>query len=288
MRSMKTTGGLTRGRGMTETQRSMWLLFMPVCAEINAAMQELSGVSYETSEQHKESFKSRVQRDILDTKEILGVLAMRNPFGPDKSLRNIMNGVTAEGRVNADRAKEIGAEIVQSMVGSCVDTFSFKRNMQIVPMNCRTSANIGGETIQIDSELLFQRLIATNPNPDDLPVLFQYKLCSYPPSLFDKNALPREATKSLLSNELWNIAEKVNKSKPLDSCSFVLDGGALLHRLPWTKGKTYGEICQVYVDHLETRYGKKVSIVFDGYETPSTKDVAHMRRNKAPGPIVKL
>ena len=45
MRSMKTSGGLTRGRGMTEQKRLTWLLSMPACAEVNLAMQELTGVS---------------------------------------------------------------------------------------------------------------------------------------------------------------------------------------------------------------------------------------------------
>ena len=44
MRSLKTTGGLTQGRGMTELQRSIWLLSMPASAEINFAMQELTDV----------------------------------------------------------------------------------------------------------------------------------------------------------------------------------------------------------------------------------------------------
>ena len=39
MRSMKTSGGLTRGRGMTEKQLLTWLLVMPACAEVNRAMQ---------------------------------------------------------------------------------------------------------------------------------------------------------------------------------------------------------------------------------------------------------
>ena len=34
MRSVKTTGGLTRGRGMSETQRLVWLMSMPACADI--------------------------------------------------------------------------------------------------------------------------------------------------------------------------------------------------------------------------------------------------------------
>ena len=53
MRSMKTSGGLTRGRGMTEQQRLTWLLAMPACVEVNRAMQELSGAKYSTNEQNK-------------------------------------------------------------------------------------------------------------------------------------------------------------------------------------------------------------------------------------------
>ena len=33
MRSMKTGGGLTKARGMTETQRLVWLMAHPVCVE---------------------------------------------------------------------------------------------------------------------------------------------------------------------------------------------------------------------------------------------------------------
>lgn len=54
MRSIKSTGGLTRGKGMSETQRSVWVLSNPTTSEINSAMQELTEVNYETSEQHKE------------------------------------------------------------------------------------------------------------------------------------------------------------------------------------------------------------------------------------------
>lgn len=35
IRSVKTSGGLTRGRGMGEIQRLVWLLSMPACAEVN-------------------------------------------------------------------------------------------------------------------------------------------------------------------------------------------------------------------------------------------------------------
>ena len=38
MRSLKTTGGLTRGRGMEESQRITWVLSNPICAEVNNAL----------------------------------------------------------------------------------------------------------------------------------------------------------------------------------------------------------------------------------------------------------
>ena len=54
MRSIKTSGGFTRGRGMTERQRVIWLFSMPACAEVNRAMLELTVVSYITGEQNKD------------------------------------------------------------------------------------------------------------------------------------------------------------------------------------------------------------------------------------------
>ena len=42
MRSIKTTGGLTRGRGMTDIQLLVWLLSMPACADVSHSMQEFT------------------------------------------------------------------------------------------------------------------------------------------------------------------------------------------------------------------------------------------------------
>ena len=46
MHSVKTSGGLTRGKGLSETQRLVWLMSMPACTEVNDAMQTLTGVRY--------------------------------------------------------------------------------------------------------------------------------------------------------------------------------------------------------------------------------------------------
>ena len=73
MRSVKTICGPIRGRGITEFQRLAWLLSMPFTAEVNSSMQCLTEVRYVTSDQHQEFSKSKIERDLKDTKTVLNV-----------------------------------------------------------------------------------------------------------------------------------------------------------------------------------------------------------------------
>ena len=102
MRSVKTHGGLTRGKGMTETQRLLWVMSMPACANMNDAMQKFTGVSYETSDQHKDISNARQARNVNDTLNLISYLAQRDPFVEYPSLFNVANGMTAQEGVNVD------------------------------------------------------------------------------------------------------------------------------------------------------------------------------------------
>ena len=58
-----------------------------------------------------------------------------------------------------------------------------------------------------------------------------------------------------------------------------MDGGALLHRVCWVKGSNFKKIAKSYVQYVRKHYGK-CYIVFDGYESASTKSVEQKRRGK--------
>ena len=109
----ETSGGLTRGRGLTEQQRLIWLLSMPACAETNYIMQELTGVQFNSGEQNKDMTKARQTRDMKDTMTILSGLATHRTFSLDGE-RNIMNGVNADNN-DADTAKGVREKILSSM-----------------------------------------------------------------------------------------------------------------------------------------------------------------------------
>ena len=229
MKNMKTTGGLTRGRGMTETQRLVWVLSSPICAEVNEALQGLTGVVYCTSEQHKEISQSRQERDTAHTTKILEYLKDRNPFRDNGSLLNIANGISAESNVNVDKAKEVGEHILDEMVGQSVLGFTFRKKNQAVTLDSRSSVKIDDELVQIDPQLLFQRLIITGTQTGELAETFQYELCSYPPALFEGKGILLVPNKHILAKAILNKAHQDGRG-PTDH-AYVIDGGALVHRI---------------------------------------------------------
>ena len=66
MWSIKSSAELTRGRGITESTRQLWLQSMHKCAEIHNATGELTGAYSNTREQHVEFSCSQILRDNND------------------------------------------------------------------------------------------------------------------------------------------------------------------------------------------------------------------------------
>ena len=69
MRTVKTRGGLTRGRGFSEKSLARWIGFMPSCIEVSQAIEQYCDVRTVTSEQYVEMRDSRQSRDADDVKK---------------------------------------------------------------------------------------------------------------------------------------------------------------------------------------------------------------------------
>ena len=277
MRSIKARGGMTRGGGMTECQRAVWLLSTPITSEMNRALQSLAGVAYETSEQHKECRDSRIKKDHSDAAILFEYLTERDPFDYSPKLANIDTGEVATDNVNVYDAKAVGEKIIVQMIGVDVFSYSFSRTCMVTTMKTKSSIEIDGDRINVDPMLLFQRLVLlVKKDENQLKDAFSHELSTLPASLFAVNGYMNEANKPLLANELSTIGAVHLESVP-SSTHFVIDGGYLIQRLVWKKGKTFSEICKSYVSHLKKHYGTDTTVVFDGYAS-STKDMTHIRR----------
>ena len=82
----------------------------------------------------------------------------------------------------------------------------------------------------------------------------------------------------MLANAIWALLSP-DRPDITGEVQYVLDGGALIQRIPWTRGATYKEICTVYTSYVKKKFGEAI-VVFDGYDGTSTKDMTHRRRAK--------
>ena len=80
MCSLKSKGGLTRGRGFTENVRNLWVWSISHSAAVHEAMTSLSGIKMTSSEQHVEMTTKRMLIDTNDHMVFHRWIEARNPF----------------------------------------------------------------------------------------------------------------------------------------------------------------------------------------------------------------
>ena len=122
--------------------------------------------------------------------------------------------------------------------------------------------------------------------------MLKHELSTYPPALFEARHIFREADKPQIATTIIEHAssvtsgdyEVVKESAPKTD-HYVLDGGSLLHLVPWKGGDSYRSIAQSFADFTIRRYGL-ATVVFDGYGGPSIKDNTHQRRGMNVHPVV--
>ena len=124
----------------------------------------------------------------------------------DSTLRSIVTGVIADNRVNVDKAKEVGQNILKTMTHKNTEEYTFKKDKQAITMDTYMISEVIHKEIQVDPQLLFQRLITVrNYANEDVDVLFKHELCAVPASLFEPNGLPRKANKAILAEAIWKV-----------------------------------------------------------------------------------
>ncbi|XP_065557765.1 uncharacterized protein LOC136025712 [Artemia franciscana] len=230
---MKASGGLTRGRGMTELQRTIWTSAMPTLVLVNERMQNLTGLAELAVENHAEAISSRRARDLEDIEKIVRYIEPLEPFRQDLELLSVVTGVRASSSVNADDAKSVEEYILKDMEAKDIDKYVFRRKEKAVTMAERTSVVIDSERVMVDPALILQRLAAVaSTSGSDLNEVLSFELCSFPPSLFSSFEVMRTAEKAALTNALMKI-EELDGPETLPTSQRVLDGGWLVHKIPF-------------------------------------------------------
>ena len=310
MCSLKSIGGLSHGRRWSEAQQLSWLLSRPTCAEYNHSLQKLTSVSFLSSDQHTPTHSwstgARMTRDKQDVDKLTTFFTTYDPISPDPTLHCIATGVFASTSANVDDAQSIGVTILDGMVDQEVNQYTFPVSSKTLA--ARPEIEMNGVKVSVNPQLLFQRLsVATSTQTDEArQKASSYELCSYPPALFDHKLFQRSGAKSELADAIWRQVDLEHIEKPAVvfpqhetnnistgeahvTTRQIIDGGSLLHHIPWSKcHMTWIQLINIYVHYVIRVYGPDSIIVFDDYPThPTTKDEAHMRRSGT-APIISV
>lgn len=94
MRSIHSIGGLTQGRGITESVAISWLNTLTYAAYINDDLEEFCRVKMGFSKQHTDFRNSHRERDAKDLATLLNWFADHPPFPQHHSIINIATDVS--------------------------------------------------------------------------------------------------------------------------------------------------------------------------------------------------
>ena len=130
-------------------------------------------------------------------------------------------------------------------------------------MVSKTSLRIADDQVQVDPQLLFQRHIIAWDN-SQLEKLFQTELCTYPTVLFNSPFMLRQPQTTKASTSRCTMRAKLTpeaKMQPKGNVQYVLDVGALLHRVSWPRGSpNYKVVRDLYCTYVQRKYGRAIVV----------------------------
>ena len=256
IRSIKLQSGLTHGRGFSEIVRLLFLFSRPICSNISEAMLEFADLAPDINRKgkHKELSKARMKKDNEDIATLIRFIQERDPFNAERTdLVSLSSGLIAEKNVNCDDAKNVGEKILEDMKGKVIADYHFSIKNQVKTLaSYKFVKTADGEQIELDPQLLYQRILLVGLKEYSVEELYAYELCPYPSNLFDTNLRLRSGEKSVLIHELIKLAPaSIVPCPPKNQVRHVIDFGNILHKFNWPKHSKYSTLINMYVKHIK-------------------------------------
>ena len=197
MRSIKSRGGLTRGRGFTESTRHQWVHAAHQCVVIHEAMTLISKSTLANSEQHVELGVSRKNRDASDLSKIQTCFREHNLFEGGPEFRSLSTRICSDGTVNCDNSEKVGKEIQEQLDNVYFQDATNKRKLNVRNIeSLYNSVKISDKKfVVIAPTALLLRLIAISQREHNIERFFSYELTAFPMSIF-KDGINAETKKS--------------------------------------------------------------------------------------------
>ena len=241
MRAMKTIGGLTRGRGMTNSTISEWIHCTQLCIPLCEALEEFTSKRIDFSEQHvDEVYKAHKglhgavpNRNAVDLDKFIGWFNAHSPFceSYNGKLLSIFSGTIADDTINCDQAVAIGSVSEEGMIGESFGELKLQRKdnvKSIASMN--NTVKIHEQHVTVNPQQMLNRMLVIFESSRELGDFMKYELLPKPPS-----------------STLCNLSPCLGKTSIPSNAFQTVDGGNLLHTVVWNLPCSYGTVYAQYV-----------------------------------------
>jgi len=162
MSMLKTIGGMTHGRGITDSTLTKWVHALPRCVSLCDAVEKFRGVHMGISEQHKDLRSSTQAKDNKDHDIFVQWLQAHPPFvgyQPDH-LVSIACGVVTDVSVNCDDAVNVGLAAAAKMTGKPFTDITLHHKDKVKTMSDKqNSINVRGQNTVVNLHLFFNRIL---------------------------------------------------------------------------------------------------------------------------------
>ena len=286
MRLVKAPGGLSHGRGVTESTKNKLVHIYPRCVPIFESLEEFCSVRSSTTEQHKDLRESSKTHDYDDYAKFFTWFKGHSPLNFPRQDRIVsLLGIVAEDSCNAEEAYEVGVALADKVTNTQYSDIKLARKVRVKSINAsHNTVQVRNYDAEINSNVLFLRLSCVMTQHADLKNYLQYEFGNKPPALFEKGVM-RKNVKSVLATALKETTNPVTYDIP--DPQYIVDGGYLLHAAQWKEStgwkdgiSTYQQVLASYSEYLRKYVSRNSIVVFDGYSQNgmSTKFAEQQRR----------
>lgn len=275
MAAFKSRYGGVINRGLLKSVISKWVGSYVGLLDIINALMEHCKVDMSKTDQHVQSRLSSIDINKKHLLILCDYFANNEPFPNLPSLISLDTGLIGDETVDCHLAYEKGLEVLNRITGSYFSNLQLKRRDKVIPLMAMSSSIlVNDQKVAVNPNSVFQRIVMSSEKTVGLKGCIDYELAPFPASLFDGVGF-RKTQKSKLYS-LFNPLENINLSSNIFT---VIDGGYMLHRVPWKNSDHFETICDKYYRFIE-KY-KPCIVVFDNYPDNkfSTKLYERLRRS---------
>ena len=237
MRSLKTSGGITRGRFISPSTIAKWVHSMPGTSRLIDAMETFNGVVRITSEQPVALLESNQRHS-----DIRNLVKPAQPVSASVTSSRISREWCCGCQLR--RCSVLWRSVHEGYGRDAAQCNSPAANEQCpVISKCDEGGESTRRGVCFNPTYWFHRIVCIVRSEEELLGYLTYELVACPPAIFDDCSL-RKGNKSSIVTVLDDLAP--SGSQPPSTAVYTIDGSHLRHRVVWQHPSRYGHICEQY------------------------------------------